>query len=370
LSRSLTNHTPVTSMKYILLSLLAVFSMSILVGCPGGDGSGDSSTTEFDPDFQGVNGPLQGKLVYKNGSSSETLDLASGKHSSFLDPFIRQDAKVSMDESEIVSTDRDGGYIVLSKSDGQTISSFDVNYVTKQPKFSPDKQSIAALLDGEVILYSRDGEVLKSLPNDITAYDWTAEGRLVYASGGVIYQTDTDLSQPTQIGDAFSYHIHNLSVSPDGSRIAFSLFSLLPSSSTKGMTHTWIMNMDGSGLKQLTNSSEGYGEYQTAWSPDGQWVLVRQKINGDGEWQQTQGLNSDKNLFAVPADAENVDLTLINIALLKPPLESDVYDQDPPDSPAIAIQKYDGDGDYLHIAKADKGTLNWIPASSTLGPDN
>jgi hypothetical protein len=269
---------------------------------------------------------------------------------------------VSMDESEIVSVNEqrlfDPPFIEICKSDAQRISSFDVYEGTKRPKFSPDKQSIAATLDGEVILYSRDGKELKSLLVDITTYDWTPEGRLVYASGGVIYQTDTDLSQPTQIGDAFSYHPRHLSVSPDGSRIAF---SLLPSSSKKGMTHTWIMSMDGSGLKQLTNSSKGYGEYQTAWPLDGRWVLVRQKIYGDGEWQQGI-LDSDENLFAVPADAENVDLTLINIELLKPPLETDIYDQDPPDSPAIAIQQY-----YkttLVSGKASKSTLNWLPPSA------
>jgi len=348
-------------MKHLLTCILAIFSMSTLVGCSGEDGSESSSASEVDSDFQGVNGSLQGKIVYEVSGDLHSLDLASGSDSILAE--FRKDPYVSMDGSEIVSLKEyyayDPALIALSKSDGQKISSFEVYRGTKWPKFSPDNQSIAAIRRGEVTLYSRDGEVLKSLPDDITAYDWMPDGRLVYASGGIIYQTNTDLNEPTQIGEAFSYHPSHLSVSPDGSQITFGMYGPPPSSSEENMMHTWIMNMDGSGLKQLADSSDGYGEYQTAWSPDGRWVLVRQKIRGDGDWDQGF-IYTDENLFAVPADAENVDLTLINLDRLEPPLESDIYDQDPPDSPAIAIQKYH-DGEFLVPAKAGKSTLNWVP---------
>jgi hypothetical protein len=69
------------------MSILAIFSVSLLAGCPGGDGSEDSSTTEFDSDFQGANGPLQGRLVYEKNGLSRILDLASGQYDSF-DPHI------------------------------------------------------------------------------------------------------------------------------------------------------------------------------------------------------------------------------------------------------------------------------------------
>lgn len=57
----------------------------------------------------------------------------------------------------------------------------------------------------------------------------------------------------------------SLSVSPDGSRVAFA-------SSRSGRSQVWVMNTDGSGLTQLTNM---YDAGAPRWSPDGSLIAFQ-----------------------------------------------------------------------------------------------
>lgn len=66
-------------------------------------------------------------------------------------------------------------------------------------------------------------------------------------------------------------------VSPDRSRMAFILNK-----------HVWIMNLDGSGLRQIS-TSDGEEKMPT-WSPDGKWILV----------------SNAASLYAVSVDGNNV----------------------------------------------------------------
>jgi TolB protein len=57
--------------------------------------------------------------------------------------------------------------------------------------------------------------------------------------------------------------------SPDGSKLAMIL-------SKSGSVDLWVMNTDGSGLKQLTKTRED--ESSPCWSPDSQWICFATKI--------------------------------------------------------------------------------------------
>ena len=57
-------------------------------------------------------------------------------------------------------------------------------------------------------------------------------------------------------------------VSPDGARVAMVL-------SRSGSPNVWVANLNGSGLKKLTSSSE---DSSPCWSPDGQWICFATKM--------------------------------------------------------------------------------------------
>jgi len=107
----------------------------------------------------------------------------------------------------------------------------------------------------------------------MTEPDWTPDGRLVMAkdintveSKPGLYITDRGLSNVTRI-DPNLDNVRWPAVSPNGRRVAVVHHG-----------HIWVMNLDGSGLRQLSFSDSG--EERPAWSPDGQWIVAAQKEYG------------------------------------------------------------------------------------------
>lgn len=109
---------------------------------------------------------------------------------------------------------------------------------------------------------------------------WLSQDRLLFrgSQGGLnalqicavnLDGTDTQVifSEP----GVFSYFP---ALSPDGAKIAFT-------SNRDGNLEIYVMNVDGSGLKRVTDSS-GIDEYPT-WSPDGQWIAFHSNRDGDFE---------------------------------------------------------------------------------------
>ncbi|RYY96321.1 MAG: hypothetical protein EOO11_13750 [Chitinophagaceae bacterium] len=106
---------------------------------------------------------------------------------------------------------------------------------------------------------------------------WLPDGRLLLSGAhknesvnGSLYQpatpgiflTDAALGNPTRIDpeldDPAPYHA---TPSPDGSKLAFILNN-----------HLWVMNRDGSGARQLTDTDRDNIETYPCWSPDGKWI--------------------------------------------------------------------------------------------------
>lgn len=56
--------------------------------------------------------------------------------------------------------------------------------------------------------------------------------------------------------------------SPDGTRLAFTSYR-------SGSPALWVMNADGSQLRQLTETSTQHGDYFPTWSPDGRWIAFQ-----------------------------------------------------------------------------------------------
>lgn len=73
---------------------------------------------------------------------------------------------------------------------------------------------------------------------------------------------------PRQPGDPLISPDVTPAWSPDGTRIAFTSYR-------SGSPALWVMNADGSQLRQLTETSPQHGDYFPTWSPDGQWLAFQ-----------------------------------------------------------------------------------------------
>jgi TolB protein len=127
------------------------------------------------------------------------------------------------------------------------------------PGFSPDSKRIA--------FTQSTGRVRR----DPQGGDWIEHSALtvVNVDGSrrhVIYQ-----------GRPFSGDLNGPTFAPDGKRLAFeraaSGFAKPP-----GRTAVFIINIDGSGLRQLTPWAENDGDHPD-WSPDGKWILFHSHVD-------------------------------------------------------------------------------------------
>lgn len=156
------------------------------------------------------------------------------------------------------------------------------------PEVSPDGKYLAVTIFGWgdqvfnkncVAIYDlASGELLTKFDEKYGG-TWTPDGRLVMTGSHktvsidgneyhskqpgifITNQTFSTISRiDPELDDPAPYHP---SVSPDGKRIAFIINN-----------HVWVMNIDGSNLKQLTTSGGDNIETFPQWSPDGKYVAA------------------------------------------------------------------------------------------------
>ncbi|HET8976662.1 MAG TPA: hypothetical protein VFN87_00800 [Solirubrobacteraceae bacterium] len=124
--------------------------------------------------------------------------------------------------------------------------------------FSSNRPAADGSTDFEIYSMRADGTGTRQLTNN-TAIPPSTE------SGG------SGASAPTPIDD------RSPAVSPDGKEIAF--VSNRPAADGKTDTEIYVMNIDGTDVRQITNNSAGGGgsgnDYEPAWSPDGRQIVYR-----------------------------------------------------------------------------------------------
>ena len=117
---------------------------------------------------------------------------------------------------------------------------------------------------------------------------------------------------------------------PDGSKIVFSL-RVTDLEANKGRTNLWLMNADGSGLRQLTSHSAN--STTAEWAPDGKSIFFlsarsdsmqvwRLPIEGGGEAQQVTKLPLDVGSFRISPDGGALIVSLEVFADLAKPSET------------------------------------------------
>ena len=209
---------------------------------------------------------------------------------------------------------------------GQMVSQFKITTDFELTKPSPDGQIIAGIWEnenesnpiGRLTLVTRQGKILKKTASEVTSYAWLPDGRLISVSNNTIYLSDRphDFVGPAiRKFSADEGTPVQLSVSPDGTKVAFLLLTDQSLVSFRG--HIYVMNIDGTNLRQLTdsdpNSEFEANETHPVWSPDGKWILVVNDFVGSTG--APGGYPGD--LYAVPSDGIKVNLDKPDLSIVR-----------------------------------------------------
>ena len=174
----------------------------------------------------------------------------------------------------IMNTDGTGRKAVSATVADETEPAWSPNYT--RLVFSKKKKGAgAALLDG-LWTIGWDGSSPMRVTTDSTdrGASWGKTNRIAFQS-----TRDNPLGTASEIytinpdGTGLVRLTNNLADdrdptwSPDGTKIVFASNRSPYSRGFVGRMHLWVMNADGSGLKQLTTGTDN--ESQPAWSPDG-----------------------------------------------------------------------------------------------------
>lgn len=189
-------------------------------------------------------------------------------------------------------------HLSLVKPDGADLREITDFLEDGQPDWSPDGQSLAFASyrhgDKQYRLYVMDevpfaggkveGRTLNYGPDDIRGQmpSWTSDGRIVYrgcnlesprnecsGTGLYIASIAPGPQTPKQLTD----HPEDTAPAVYGNQVAFM-------SNRDGTWEIYIMNIDGSGLKRLTNNAANDG--LPTWSPNGQTIAF--VSNQGGAW--------------------------------------------------------------------------------------
>lgn len=154
------------------------------------------------------------------------------------------------------------------------------------PAVSPDGNQILFVSDrdhksGEIYLVDADGKNIRRLTSNAYFEDaphWSHDGKRIFftrelrdlkdtsanaVGNGEIFVMDIDGSNEKQLTNRPGYD-GGPQLSPDGTTIAFY------GKSATGRYDLFIMNTDGSHVTNLTNDARE--DYSPSWSPDGKWI--------------------------------------------------------------------------------------------------
>ncbi|WPU96325.1 hypothetical protein SNE25_12430 [Mucilaginibacter sabulilitoris] len=286
------------------LGLVVLFCVFILTACskkdsPGpGGGIGPGGATN-----------LGAGTIYYDWADEGThsINLQTGERGTIMAENLDLDGwDVSPDNKLLLISEGDNNdydaeqYSITNVANGTLVNRFKWNsgYANPtSPLFSPDGSMIAVppTYDDGIFLLDLQGRVLHSLATfqgkkingDIA---WMPDKTLVFSVGNNLYRTNTAYTSATLIKQMNFNTWGSITTSLDGTKIAF-----------RGGNHIWMMNADGSGQVQVTESSDNEGV--PVFSPDRKYLLIGQ------DYHQSIALSYVWTLKIIPADGQkyNVD---------------------------------------------------------------
>jgi hypothetical protein len=164
--------------------------------------------------------------------------------------------------------------------------------------------------DDWLAIYDMAGNFVSNTQVDEAPFAWLADGRLVYVADERTFRITDTLS--TSGGSAWtlpdgmgSGEIGRLSVSPDGSQIAFTLRT--DGSLVSEDASFWMITVATGSIRRIAEVNDGGLEdafHESAWSPDGSMIAVLE--GGSGSVDPNTGLGAETRMHLLPSDASEV----------------------------------------------------------------
>lgn len=291
---------------------------------------------------------------------------------------VRPATQISADAGLIAFSANDQIYTM--KADGSAVTLLTdnaPNVMYRYPTFSPDGGSIAfTRYDGnDHALYimdvdGRNWRRLTATSSGVGEPAWSPDGsKIAYLRG---YDTTYGgLANVSGCGpniyviDIFSRKGRSLTQgaggvdptwSPDGTRIAFS-------SSRSGNYEIYVMNADGSDVKQLTYTP--WAEAEPAWSPDGKLIAYTSNLTSVS---LVCGFMSTGRPGDPPSDERTSIYVMTPDGTQRTELSTTAGGIEPawsPDSTKIAFVLYDKGGSQLYATDANAATITKLTEDSS-----
>jgi DNA-binding winged helix-turn-helix (wHTH) protein/WD40 repeat protein len=139
---------------------------------------------------------------------------------------------------------------------------------------------------------------------------YTPDGHVLFAQNGDLFIAEGDGSAPRKLVSGMPGPINEPSMSPDGTRITFTVYAALTAQTISGVTLPAIFeaNADGSGVHALMDSLGGGWICCGAWTPDGKYLIV------------SKGHNRIVNVWLIPLKPGRFGRSLAAVQLTNGPL--------------------------------------------------
>jgi Tol biopolymer transport system component len=263
----------------------------------------------------------------------------------------------ALESEEIYVSDADGsGVMRLTNND---VADFD-------PTWSPDGSQVAfrSQRDGndEIYVLDVDGGDLRNITNDEAVDwgpDWSPDGRWIAFNsardgGGDLhgFLADPEGEEVRPLGDVFFEYP---TWSPDGTRMAYMHQTF---NQPGGNYEIFVMNADGTGIRQLTDSPADDG--WPAWSPDGSRIAfssIRDDClySGHPDCKETGDIGEFHTLYVMNADGSGERRV------------TEVFAQFPVWSPDGRYIAFSPAPRGIYVMRPDGSDLTLIPVKSAAG---
>lgn len=290
--------------------VIITFSLLLTLSCGGGGGGdeGDNKGGNVQSDGDVLNLGLTGKFFHANKNGVWLLDAAKGTYEWVQDsdhknqtntdrfwpgcePFVSA-TRNNNREFLVVVPEFLKSYVYSQYYDGQFSDvRFRVEGEISSANMSDDGQYIAAFVQVGSIsnpywfsIYSRDGALLSERMLSRRYYIWLSDHRILYSEGRTFYFTapasaeaEYSLTLKDATNEVWEGRIGGKTVSPDNTKVAFTLFTPGPFSRVDN-ARLFMMNIDGTDVRLLatTYNDEDPRLLAPEWSPDGRWIFVEE----------------------------------------------------------------------------------------------